>query len=114
MAFMRGALCAFAVVSLWLATATSVVFAQAQVLLPNAIQQGSIHIGLQPVATGLIAPVFATSAPGDPNDLFVVDQAGKIDVLHNGVMQPTPLLDISSIENAVPLSPGYDERGLLS
>lgn len=86
---------------------------QAASLLPGAIQPGSIHIGLQPVASGMVAPVFATAAPGDPNDLFVVDQAGKIDILHNGVMQPTPFLDVSSIESAVPLNPGYDERGLL-
>jgi glucose/arabinose dehydrogenase len=109
---LRSSAIAIPIVSLL--AATSPLFGQAhQVLLPNAVQPGTIHINLQPVVTGLVAPVFATSAPGDPNDLFVVDQAGKIDVLHNGVMQPTPLLDITAIENAVPLSPGYDERGLL-
>ena len=51
--------------------------------------------------------------PGDPNDLFVVDQIGKIDVIHNGVLEPTPMLDITSLENAIPLDPSYDERGLL-
>jgi hypothetical protein len=91
----------------------AVAHAQPQNLLPNAIQPGSIHIGLQTIETGLTAPVYATSAPGDPNDLFVVDQAGKIGVIHNGVPQSTPLLDISSVEAAVPLKPGYDERGLL-
>jgi glucose/arabinose dehydrogenase len=92
---------------------TATAHAQPQNLLPNAIQPGSIHIALKTIDTGLTAPVFATSAPGDPNDLFVVDQAGKIDVIHNGVPQSTPLLDVSSIEAAVPLNPGYDERGLL-
>ena len=98
---------------LFVAVSTPIVAAQAQSLLPNAIQPGTIHIDLKTIASGLTAPVYATSAPGDPNDLFVVDQAGKIDVLHNGVMQPTPLLDVSGIESAVPLKPGYDERGLL-
>ena len=79
----------------------------------GAIQPGSIRIGLQSIETGLTSPVFATAAPGDPNDLFVVDQTGKINVIHNGVVQPTPLLDIRSIENAIPLQAGYDERGLL-
>jgi glucose/arabinose dehydrogenase len=88
--------------------------AAAQTALLPAIQKGNITIGLNPVASGLVAPVFGTTAPGDPNDLFVVDQAGKIDVMHNGVMQSTPLLDLSALEAAVPLSPGYDERGLLS
>ena len=87
---------------------------QAQNLLPNAIQTGGIQIALKPIASGFTAPVFATSAPGDPTNLYVVDQAGKIDVMHNGVMGTTPFLDITSIENAVPLKPGYDERGLLS
>ena len=87
--------------------------AQPQNLLPNAIQPGSIPIGLKPIASGFTAPVDAITAPGDPNDLFVVDQPGKIDVIHNGVLQSTPLLDISGIEAAVPLKAGYDERGLL-
>jgi hypothetical protein len=90
-----------------------VAFGQNASLLPGAIQPGTIHVGLQTAASGLVAPVFAAAAPGDPNDLFVVDQAGKIDVIHSGVMQPTPFLDVSSIESAVPLNPGYDERGLL-
>ncbi|MDP9174323.1 MAG: PQQ-dependent sugar dehydrogenase [Planctomycetota bacterium] len=87
--------------------------AQHQNLLPNAITPGTININLQTIATGFTAPVFATSAPGDPNDLFVVDQAGKISVIHNGVLQPTPLLDVSGLESAIPLKAGYDERGLL-
>jgi hypothetical protein len=100
------------VLSSTIALSTTAIYAQ-QNLLPGAIQPGSIHIGLQTIASGFTAPVFATSAPGDPNDLFVVDEAGKVDVIHNGVLQPTPLLDVSSLENAIPLNPGYDERGLL-
>jgi glucose/arabinose dehydrogenase len=88
-------------------------FGQAQNLLPGAIQPGTVQIGLQPIASGLTAPVYAIAAPKDPNDLFVVDQAGKIDLLHNGVMQSTPFLDVSGLEKAVPLQAGYDERGLL-
>ena len=87
--------------------------AQHQNLLPNAVQPGTIHVDLQPIASGFTAPVSATSMPGDPGKLLIVDQAGKIDVLQNGVVQATPFLDITSIENAVPLRPGYDERGLL-
>ena len=87
--------------------------AQHQNLLPNAIQPGTIHVDLQTIATGFTAPVFATAAPGDPNDLFVVDQAGKIDVFHNNVLQGAPLIDLSAVVGGVPLNPGYDERGLL-
>ena len=99
------------------ALAPSATAAWAQVptqnLLPGAIQEGGIGIQLKTIATGLTAPVYATTAPGDPNDLFVVDQIGKVDVIHNGVLQPTPMLDITSMENKIPLNPGYDERGLL-
>src|SRR5205807_6053896 len=94
--------------------AASLAAAQHQNLLPNAVQKGNIQIDLKSVVAGLTAPVQTLAAPGDANDLFVVDQAGKVDVLHNGVMQSTPFLDVSGIENTVPLNPGYDERGLLS
>ncbi|HEY2147643.1 MAG TPA: PQQ-dependent sugar dehydrogenase, partial [Pirellulales bacterium] len=95
------------------ATLSFPTLAGAQSILPGAIHSGSIGVSLQTVASGLTAPVYATSAPGDSSDLFVVDQTGKINVIHNGVLQATPLLDIRSIESAIPLSPGYDERGLL-
>ena len=58
-------------------------------LLPGAIQPGAIHIDLSPIASGFVAPTFAAAAPGDSQDLFVVDQPGKISILHNGVVQPT-------------------------
>ena len=87
--------------------------AQHQNLLPNAIQPGTIHVDFNTVATGLVAPVYGVAAPGDASDLFVVDQGGKVDIVHNGVQQATPFLDLSSIESAVPLKAGYDERGLL-
>src|SRR5580700_7377927 len=85
----------------------------AQNLLPGAIQPGSIQIQLKTIATGLTSPVYGTFAPGDSSDLFVVDQIGKIDVIHNGVLQATPFLNITSVENALGLNPAYDERGLL-
>src|SRR5690348_6411491 len=81
--------------------------------LPGAIQPGTVHASFNTIASGLTSPVALMSAPGDPSDLYVVDQAGKIDVIHNGVMQATPLIDLSALESGVPLNPGYDERGLL-
>jgi glucose/arabinose dehydrogenase len=86
--------------------------AQADVLPP--IPRGNIAIHLQPVATGLGAPDYAISAPGDPNTLYVVDQGGLLRVVQNGTLQPTPALDISS-RVAPPLNPTSpnDERGFL-
>ena len=79
--------------------------------LPGAIQPGTVHADFKPVASGLVSPVALMSAPGNPSDLYVVDQAGKVGVIHNGVVQSTPLIDLSSTD--IPLSSIYDERGLL-
>ena len=54
------------------------------------------------------SPVYVTAAPGDSARLFVVEQAGRIRVLHHDTTLARPFLDIS---NRV-LSGG--ERGLLS
>ena len=59
------------------------------------------------ISTGLSSPVFLTQ-PLNDGRIFVVEQAGRIRVIRNGVLQATPFLDISSRV----LSGG--ERGLLS
>src|SRR3954469_7271900 len=84
------------------------------------IPQGSIAVGLTPVATGLAAPDYAVSPPSDPTRLFVVEQNGLLRVIQNGTLQPTPALDIQSRVQIAPvgtgpLNPGNanDERGFL-
>jgi glucose/arabinose dehydrogenase len=52
--------------------------------------------------------VFATAAPGDSADLYVVEQAGRIVVVANGRTRTTPFLDIRSIVRS------GGEQGLLS
>ena len=59
------------------------------------------------LSAGLTNPVFLTQ-PLNDGRIFVVEQAGRIRVVRNGVLQMTPFLDISSRV----LSGG--ERGLLS
>ncbi len=79
--------------------------------IPAKIQKGNITIELQTVATGLISPL-GLAAPDDGSKrLFVFDQVGLIYVLSNGVKLATPLLDVKN--RVIPLSPDYDERGLL-
>jgi glucose/arabinose dehydrogenase len=41
-------------------------------------------------------PRFVTSPPGDADRVFVVESAGTIRLVKNGVTQPTPFLDISA------------------
>ncbi len=53
-------------------------------------------IRLQSVATGLTQPVFVTHAPNDPSRLYIVEQRGKVKVMVNGVMQPTPYIDVGT------------------
>ncbi len=59
------------------------------------------------VATGFHSPVFVTSAPGDPDTLYVVEQGGTIKIVSGGKITGT-FLNISSI-----VASG-GERGLLS
>jgi glucose/arabinose dehydrogenase len=62
---------------------------------------------LTQVAT-LDRPVLVTSPPGDPARVFVVEQVGRIRVIENGAVLPTPFLDIAERVQAV------SETGLLS
>lgn len=59
------------------------------------------------LATGLAAPVFLTSAPGDSIRLFVVEQGGVIRLLRHDSLLATPFLDFSDS-----VSHG-DEQGML-
>ncbi len=101
---------AFSGLFIALAVASS---AAAEPYLP-AIQHGTIAIGLKPVATGLSAPDYGISAPGDPARLFVLEQNGLIRVIENGGLLPTEALDLRT-RVSPPLNAGNanDERGLL-
>jgi glucose/arabinose dehydrogenase len=79
-------------------------------LLPR-IGRGPVRIELQPVASGLVAPVDFVSANDGTGRLFIVNQTGQILVLKNGQVLGTAFLDVSS--RLVTLMPDYDERGLL-
>jgi glucose/arabinose dehydrogenase len=71
-----------------------------------------IAIDVEEIATGFVSPVQVVTSPGAGGRRFVIDQIGKIYGLNAaGHVMPQPFLDISS--KITPLSPGYDERGLL-
>ena len=48
------------------------------------------------VAAGFDDPVLVTAPPGETERLFVAEQAGRIEVVHGGVVQPAPFLDITA------------------
>jgi glucose/arabinose dehydrogenase len=97
----------------------SLAIAQPADLLPS-IPKGTIAIGLQPVATGLAAPDYAISPPGDTHRLFVIEQNGLLRVVTDGVLQPSAALDLSTFVQRAPVGTGplnpanaNDERGFL-
>jgi glucose/arabinose dehydrogenase len=83
--------------------------------IPESIERGGPDIRLEPVASGLTAPNWGTSAPGDPGRLFVVDQDGTAWAIDLQSGAKSVFLDIS--DRLVPLGvagPGtFDERGFL-
>ena len=83
-------------------------------ILPTAyadIPKGDITVRLVPVAARLVSPVHLTHAGDGSGRLFIVDQVGQIRIVKDGSLLPTPFLDLTSV--IVPLSPGFDERGVL-
>ena len=85
----------------------------AQDVLPS-IPKGTIAVNLQTVASGLAAPDYAISAPGDSSRLFVLEQKGQVLVVQNGNLLATPALDIQSLVSPpLVLTNANDERGLL-
>lgn len=98
-----------------LASATTSLSAQtptptATPLIPR-IGKGPIRIEVEQVAAGLTAPVDLVTPNDGSGRLFVVEETGRIKILKNNQVSPTPFLDVTS--RLVPLNPAYDERGLL-
>jgi len=84
-----------------------------QNVLPE-IPPGTIALELTPVATGLSAPDYAISPPGDTARLFVLEQKGQVLIVKNGTLLPTPALDIQSLDSPpLVITNANDERGLL-
>ena len=71
-------------------------------------------IGVTEVVSGLDRPVYVAAAPGEPGRLYVVEQAGVVRVVEEGVVAPRPFLDISEEVLTSPRGEFASERGLLS
>lgn len=79
-----------------------------------AITNENIAILLQPIATGMAAPDYAISPPGDTNRLFVVEQNGLLRIIQNGTLLPGSALDMQSrVQPPLNASSPNDERGFL-
>lgn len=51
-------------------------------------------LALERVVDGLDGPLDIAWRPGDPDTLFVVEQAGRIRIVRDGILAPRPFLDI--------------------
>ena len=69
----------------------------------------AVGLKLIPVASDFHKPVFLTHAGDGTGRLFVVEQAGRILILEDGVINSTPFLDIVSVVGS-----DANEQGLLS
>jgi glucose/arabinose dehydrogenase len=64
------------------------------------------------VAGGFVQPVHVAHAGDGSDRIFVVEQAGRIRILDNGVVLPSPFLDLASVNPPRLIAGG--EQGLLS
>jgi glucose/arabinose dehydrogenase len=70
------------------------------------------QISLAAVTGGFVSPVHVTHAGDGSGRIFVVEQAGRIRILENAAVLPTPFLDLASITPPRLVAGG--EQGLLS
>lgn len=82
------------------------------------IEPSAIRIDLETVTSGLTAPIDLVPGPENPDQLYIVDQSGLVQIIDQGQLQPAPFLDVR--DRLVPLGlfgsfdvNDYDERGLL-
>lgn len=79
---------------------------------PAPVPPTPVTVALEPVASGLSAPVLLTHAGDTSGRRFVVEQVGRIRILDaGGTLLPAPFLDLTAA--ITPLDASYDERGLL-
>jgi glucose/arabinose dehydrogenase len=80
--------------SLFLAVSASGCGSQFESETPD-LPEGPVAVGLEQVASGLAFPLYLTAPAGDPR-LFVVEKGGRIRIVQNGALLPTPFLDLSA------------------
>src|SRR3954468_1931045 len=76
-----------------------------QDVLPD-IPKGTIAIHLDTIASGMAAPDYGISAPGDPSRLFVVEQNGLLRIIQNGSLLAGSALNIQSRVQQAPVGTG--------
>ena len=70
---------------------------------------GDFRVGLEPIAAGLVEPLYVTHAGDGSGRLFIVEKAGVVRILDEGQVLETPFLDITDRVGS-----DGSEQGLLS
>ncbi|MET0391225.1 MAG: PQQ-dependent sugar dehydrogenase, partial [Polyangiales bacterium] len=69
-------------------------------------------LGLQTLVTGQgLDTLSAAAQPPDSSDWYLIEQRGRILILRDGVLLPTPFLDV---QPEIVIGQGYEDRGLIS
>jgi glucose/arabinose dehydrogenase len=83
---------------------------------PYCTAKPGTNLKLTPIVDGLELPVLVTAPAGDGR-LFVVEQPGRIRIVKDGSLLPTPFLDVEAATASRPLAERIvntgDEQGLL-
>lgn len=98
--------------------ALSCALSQAQDLEPDILisrdsAPDAAAFKLTPVAAGFTRPLYVTHAGDGSNRVFLVEQVGKIWILHDGILQTQPYLDIEDLISPGALTQPFSEQGLL-
>ncbi len=84
--------------------------AAALVLAGTSLAHAGPKVKMEPVVTGLNQPLSMKQPAGDSR-MFVIEQWGRVMIVEDGELNPTPFLDIRNL--IVDRHPDFDERGLL-
>ncbi len=71
------------------------------IVCPSGLK-GQTPLTTELVASGLTLPVYATAPATDFDRLFLVELAGQIKILRDGVVQAAPFLDLRSVVQSSP------------
>ncbi|HYH92335.1 MAG TPA: PQQ-dependent sugar dehydrogenase [Candidatus Saccharimonadales bacterium] len=74
---------------------------------PHPSADAAPTLALEPVASGLDAPLDIAWRPSAPDDLFIAEQVGRVQLVRDGAVGDRPVLDIAGLVTA------GGERGLL-
>src|SRR5205809_5953240 len=80
--------------------------------IPCCAQSGlpAMKLKMQQVAEGLTSPVGLMNAGDGSARIFVIEQSGKIKIIKNGTVLPTPFLTITNKLDGLNIA--YSEKGL--